>query len=81
MILQENIEYNDLLNTIEDEKLARDDVKNDEQATENKYVKPKSGKFSIINFLFVIKLMQSELNTYHDWWERKEVRYDLREMD
>ncbi|KAF3449236.1 hypothetical protein FNV43_RR09964 [Rhamnella rubrinervis] len=39
LILQENVEYNDLLNSIEDEKLASDD----EQAREIKYVEPKNG--------------------------------------
>ncbi|PON45945.1 Endonuclease/exonuclease/phosphatase [Trema orientale] len=43
LILQENIDYNDLLNSIQDGTLLSDDIQNDEQATEDKYATVKSG--------------------------------------
>ncbi|PON37203.1 Endonuclease/exonuclease/phosphatase [Parasponia andersonii] len=43
LILQENIDYNDLLNSIQNGTLLSDDIQNDEQATVNKDATVKSG--------------------------------------
>ncbi|XP_048320533.1 carbon catabolite repressor protein 4 homolog 4 isoform X2 [Ziziphus jujuba] len=42
LILHENIEYNDLVDSIQDENLASDDTKDDKQASKNECVEPKN---------------------------------------
>ncbi|KAH7515075.1 hypothetical protein FEM48_Zijuj11G0157500 [Ziziphus jujuba var. spinosa] len=54
LILHENIEYNDLVDSIQDENLASDDTKDDKQASKNECVEPKNGKYVLFhgfNFL------------------------------
>lgn len=68
LILHENIEYNDLVDSIQDENLASDDTKDDKQASKNECVEPKNGKYVLFhgfNFL-----------PYGAWWvERKESEW------
>lgn len=55
LILQENIDYNDLLNSIQDGNSLSDGVQNGEEATENKDVVVQSGEFfAYCYFIFVV---------------------------